>query len=183
MRFKHNVPTHNSNDLLAGLKCQSTSMEDSFQIFTKALVWFARRDFGSIAFLVAILVFCLLPTCMRRWNALCRMHSNKRIVSTRDLLVWQTKRQDYEREFSWELPMYGLLKSQNRNIKNRRGNGDVSVLTLPEKQTRNCGVDIYLGVRHSSQQNDVSKNMLARWQLISVSKFGNYSVRKWTNVP
>ncbi len=28
-------------------------MQDSFQIFTKASVSFARRDFGSIAFLVA----------------------------------------------------------------------------------------------------------------------------------
>lgn len=27
-------------------------MEDSFRIFTKALVCFARRDFGSIGFLV-----------------------------------------------------------------------------------------------------------------------------------
>lgn len=49
--------------------------------------------------------------------------------------------------------MYGLLKSQNTNIKNKKGNEDVSVLTLPQKQTRNSGVDIYLGVpKHSSQQ-------------------------------
>ena len=68
-------------------------MEDSFQIFTKALVCFARRDFGSVAFLVAILVSCLLPTC-RRWNPLFSLHSNKRIVSINNLLVSQTKRQD-----------------------------------------------------------------------------------------
>ena len=68
-------------------------MEDSFQIFTKALVCFARRDFGTIAFLVAILVSCLLPTC-RRWNPLFSLHSNKRIVSINNLLVSQTKRQD-----------------------------------------------------------------------------------------
>ena len=94
--FRHNVQTQissKSNESLTGLKCKSTSMEDSFQIFTKALVCFARRDFGSIAFLVAILVSCLLPMC-RRWKPLFSLHSNKRIVSISNLLARQTKRQD-----------------------------------------------------------------------------------------
>ena len=94
--FRHNVQTQiesKSNESLTGLKCKSASMEDSFQIFTKALVCFARRDFGSIAFLVAILVSCLLPMC-RRWKPLFSLHSNKRIVSISNLLARQTKRQD-----------------------------------------------------------------------------------------
>ena len=94
--FRHNVQTQissKSNESLAGLKCKSTSMEDSFQIFTKALVCFARRDFGSIGFLVAILVSCLLPMC-RRWKPLFSLHSNKRLVSISNLLARQTKRQD-----------------------------------------------------------------------------------------